>query len=427
MTHIIKRPERRKGDNEMNKAIILTRMYAGEYLKNNIGHEIINLFRDDKGKNYIYINEDGKITPQFNDNVHAIFLVSWVEKGVMEILAKAEDLEQVLYKTNNIDEESSRQIKFIESHDIKYGGVLLHKVYGEKKAEKICITFKTNKLRKVKEPLYLIQDKTKLDMYKKQKYIFLPEPHFSSQSLKIYYSEKELPKDYKILKETLENNTLWQGNNTTKQLDINNGNLMRQSHNFLSIIKKEDDELVFSNIMAYLFEQNKILFMEFAKKVLNIKFSNKFTVYREKDNIDLWIEDDSSIIIIENKIKSKINGAKYDIYNKKNQSQLSKYYKNAQKEANENGKKLHCFIFSPNYNLINLEDYESGKHYSLIKYSQIHNFYFSNAGRMLHTNYAREFIEALELHSKTSAEYNFEIMRNRLISKIRGILDNSHL
>ena len=105
----------------MNEAIILTRMYAGEYLKNNIGHEIINLFRDDKGKNYIYINEDGKITPQFNDNVHAIFLVSWVEKGVMEILAKAEDLEQVLYKTNNIDEESSRQIKFIESHDIKYG------------------------------------------------------------------------------------------------------------------------------------------------------------------------------------------------------------------------------------------------------------------------------------------------------------------
>lgn len=38
--------------------IILNRMYAGSYLDEdeNIGHEVINLFRDDNGSNYIYIN-----------------------------------------------------------------------------------------------------------------------------------------------------------------------------------------------------------------------------------------------------------------------------------------------------------------------------------------------------------------------------------
>ena len=40
----------------MENVIILTRMYVGSYLQNHIGHEIINLFRDDNGDNYIYIN-----------------------------------------------------------------------------------------------------------------------------------------------------------------------------------------------------------------------------------------------------------------------------------------------------------------------------------------------------------------------------------
>ena len=31
-------------------------MYVGSYLEENIGHEVINLFRDDHGNNYIYVN-----------------------------------------------------------------------------------------------------------------------------------------------------------------------------------------------------------------------------------------------------------------------------------------------------------------------------------------------------------------------------------
>ncbi len=37
--------------------IILSRMYAGSYLKDKIGHEVINMFRADNGKNYVYISE----------------------------------------------------------------------------------------------------------------------------------------------------------------------------------------------------------------------------------------------------------------------------------------------------------------------------------------------------------------------------------
>ena len=46
---------------EKDSVIILTKMYVGEYHEENIGHEVINLFKSDNGNNYIYVNKDGRI------------------------------------------------------------------------------------------------------------------------------------------------------------------------------------------------------------------------------------------------------------------------------------------------------------------------------------------------------------------------------
>lgn len=37
------------------ETIIIERMYAGKYIDDNIGHEIINTFKTDNDENYIYI------------------------------------------------------------------------------------------------------------------------------------------------------------------------------------------------------------------------------------------------------------------------------------------------------------------------------------------------------------------------------------
>ena len=63
-------------------AIILNKMYVGSYLQNNIGHEVINLFKADNGNNYIYVNKDGKTS---QENNKAVLLVRNVEEGVVEI------------------------------------------------------------------------------------------------------------------------------------------------------------------------------------------------------------------------------------------------------------------------------------------------------------------------------------------------------
>lgn len=408
----------------MNEVVILSRMYAGGYLQDKIGHEVINLFRADNGGNYIYINEDGRINPQYNDSVRAVLLVKYVEPGVMEVIAKAEGLKQILYKTGDVQEESSNQVSYVDNNHITYGGVPLYKVYTDGTIDdRIVITFQVEKLRKVKKPFYLIEDAQKVFAY--DSFCHLPERHFSKQRLKMYYPKESFPQDYRLLEDTINNEAIWEANNTTEKLDVNNDGGWQRHSSFLSIIKKEYDELVFSNMLAYFFEQNRQVFVEFTRDVLKIEsFSKQFKIIREsKYNIDLWIEDENTVIIIENKIKSKINGVSHDIYGEKIQSQLSKYYREAKKECRD--KEIHCFIFSPDYNSINLEKYESGDYYKIVKYSQIYDFYMKYAGRMLHTSYFCEFVDAISLHSSTIDNSNFEIMKSRFISAISRIKDNA--
>ena len=57
-----------------NDCYIINRMYAGDYIGGtNIGHEIINLFSDDHGDNYIYVNSDGIIDPNSMTKSKALF------------------------------------------------------------------------------------------------------------------------------------------------------------------------------------------------------------------------------------------------------------------------------------------------------------------------------------------------------------------
>ena len=50
------------------KEIVISRMYSGEYLDANLGHEVINLFKADDGKHYIYLNHDGRYSNKHVNN-----------------------------------------------------------------------------------------------------------------------------------------------------------------------------------------------------------------------------------------------------------------------------------------------------------------------------------------------------------------------
>ena len=397
--------------------IILNRMYAGSYLDEdeNIGHEVINLFKDDNGSNYIYINKDGTINKEANDNVKAILLVKHVEKGVLEVVAKAENLKQIYYKN---EEAINIQNEYIKKHKITYGDVLLSDIYKNGYDEPI-ITFKSDKLRTAKKPVFLINDENK--QYKYKNSYFLSEKNFSTQSLKMYYPKNKYPQDYKVLKDLIDDTDsgIWNKKNTTKKIDLDEIYTYDSHEGFLSIINKEDDELVISNLFSYIFEQERGVFKDFAKEVLGIDdFKTNYTIFRERANIDLMIENEDTAIIIENKIKSKINGEESEVSGEI-ESQLSKYVEYAMdKYRDYDEDHLKFYIFAPDYNQINLGKYKWGGKYKIINYSQIYKFYCKNACKMLNTEYFKEFLIALEIHKESTDNTNFKKMKKQFMESI---------
>ena len=332
------------------KEIMLNRLYAGDYLKTegNIGHEIINLFKDDNGNNFIYAMSDGFIQNEHDNRVETILLVQQVQKSTFQILAKAEGVTQILFQQGNIDKLHEEQVNYVKNQNITYGGVRLdtllqENIYkGEKDSKKsVYVTFKVNNVIKPIKPIYLT-DKNGEANNKINKFM-LKKVNFAKTSLKMYYEEGS--DAYKTLKCIINNKKLWEQNNTTEKINPNL-NVDNNKINFLSIIKKEYDELVFSNLLAYYFLLNKPMFVKFCKEVLKIKtMSENFKITREADDIDVLIEEYKNVIVIENKIKSGIHGKEHDVYSDKIQSQLCKYYDIANNMAN--GRKVKCFIFSP--------------------------------------------------------------------------------
>ena len=62
---------------EQNKGtgIVLNRMYVGEYLSDNIGHEVINLFKADNGRHYLYLNSRGNRSSIVGNSVFLLLYI----------------------------------------------------------------------------------------------------------------------------------------------------------------------------------------------------------------------------------------------------------------------------------------------------------------------------------------------------------------
>lgn len=404
--------------------IITNRMYCGGYLLEgeNIGHEVINVYKDDNGDHYIYINDDGKINTKYdkyNDNNIVILLTRYFSKGTYQIIAKAK-VESVVYNKEGLG-------------SLKYGGKELKSIYenntyhGKKQnsEDTIYATYKVQEFRRPKNSLYITDDKNIAASACGCVYFIYTEKGFSKQSQKQYFkpcgkedcacvenpckkeqcekmqcSEKKCCKkecSYNDLYELINNDALWNNSDDSKKVETPTEEI-RRSDNFMSIIKKADDELSWSNLLAYIFESNKDVFCDFVKEKWGIKLEKNFTLLREKNNIDMLIFDNNNVIVIENKIKSGINGIKKKNDNNEIVSQLSTYFDNINNDFEE--RKKNFIILMPDYKVISLDIYKNGKDYKPLKYSDIKKHYEQKRCNMEGVNYFNEFLAAIEKQSR---------------------------
>lgn len=177
-----------------------------------------------------------------------------------------------------------------------------------------------------------------------------------------------------------------------------------------------------SNWIAYYLDNDRDLLGNFVKEILKIKTFNpqQAKIIREYHNIDLWIEDPENIIVIENKIKSGINGVnkeRHDLKDKNIQSQLSKYVNYVDKNKEE-GQTAYYFIFLPNYSYSgeNLSAYTNGNQYTIKRYKELSDFFEKTDCDL---DYYEDFRRAIKKHSFEREKDMLEITNEKMIQTIR--------
>lgn len=384
--------------------ILLNKMYTGSYTTtaDDIGHEIINFFKTDIGENYVYILPYGGVGSTHNDQISHILFTGAQKEGKFEILAKVVGHEQIFRHGNRGNSDTHReQIRYIIANNIQYGGKYLHEILKNNTGndEATYVSFKAQKIIRARKPIVIDQSK----------------PEFSEINLqrsKGYVMEGIA---YNKLVEMIEDPSLWEDDDTTKPVDVTKYT-MRDNTNFLQLIRKEYDETIFTNLFHYYLSHSDVLRNLFVTEFLGVP-GDEYSVEREKvasekpktedgaedskrnmDRMDLWLEGKNNIVIIENKIKSGINGSRHDINGKLVRSQLSAYYD----YASSKGKDVYCFIFAPNYNEIDTEKDLYLEKYKIVRYSEIYDFFknpdfvdlFKDDPFGLYT----QFVSALSMH-----------------------------
>ncbi|MFR9514363.1 MAG: PD-(D/E)XK nuclease family protein [Rikenellaceae bacterium] len=338
------------------KIIALNKMYSGDYLKEgNLGHEIINLYKSDNGNNYIYLLSSGKIDKKHSGRIECVLLVRGVGGHRLEIIGKATGLEEVYGKKD--------QKEYILDNDIRYAGVLLSDIFSANKShQEICITFKADSVVKPAKPIY-IQYSAGLD----EETPMLIEVNQARQSPRQFISE-EHTHDYKTLAEIIGNKELW-GEEVGCVNTTGAGDTLPTT--MFDICGISYSELAYSHALHYFLSSDEEFAQAFVKNVLGIKegLVGQHKVYREWHNIDIFIEDSNKAIIIENKIKSSINGVFIDGQKRKRDSQLDRYITTV--EDKRQGKTISPFLLAPNYNKIDISDYNKSVHKSVTSSTSI--------------------------------------------------------
>lgn len=139
-----------------------------------------------------------------------------------------------------------------------------------------------------------------------------------------------------------------------------------------------------------------------------------FTVVRESNhNVDLWVEDERHVVVIENEIRSGVNGL-----DGRGGSQLAKYRAAAEGYARSCGKSVHLYVFAPDHNRLDLGRYDPDRAWRVVPYSAIYGFFASHAASYIADRYFPEFLRGLERQSLTMSELNLRTMRTRFMRKI---------
>ena len=405
---------------DKERCILVIKMYNGDYLNegSNIGHEVINLFRADNGRHYIYCLPGGTIGVSKDGKVTDILLVQNVGNNTLKVLARINNIssDQHIAKHCKFSKEEIQQhvINYALEQNVTYNQKPISSIFvankykSEQDISSVNFTFEVES-EQYREPLNDIYLTSKTGQYALSNTKFRQTEYFTS-------ANKE---DFRTLCALIDDDTIWQNEDTAPF--VNNRTPNPDRYTFLTLCHKEYDELSYSNMLAYYFENNPAILQDFVNKILGLSFKAPFSVKREYKHTDILIENaDGAAIILENKIKSGINGLSED-----GRNQLDKYVEEISRQYGlEN---TYGFVLCPNYNIIKISNYKNAANQHLIAryytkskenvipYTKLYDF-FSIYKENVNDKYYEDFLKALKLHSSKSDTTLRDIMLERFLA-----------
>jgi hypothetical protein len=407
------------------RPIILNHMFTGGYLGDNIGHEIINLFKADDGNNYIYLCKDGKYTRK--DLPKYVIQVRHHCTRTLEVISIAE-----------IESKITKQ----EIDNIKYGGVSIVDIFkeNEEQGTDTYITFKaTNVIKPTPDqPVYIAYEgnrvkvnistpfikptiilNEKVVVNGKEKYNF-----DVCEALRnyIYYNENQDSDYFKLnslIKNAFSNNIDWQPVSEQLGLTVKDSSKIYATPG--DIYGISNLELPYSNAFKFFIEKYPQLLSGIFGKIcsyFDMHRNYQITrIEREWRNIDILIEvDNELVIVIENKIFSDLNGKKENEI-----TQLDKYERIITKEDKYNAYNKIFILLLPDHNNINIDNYTN---WHKLFYSSVSS-YLDEFVKTNNDEQLKDFAEMVSRHS--DKDYNYSVMKRRFeraLIKAKSIIEN---
>ena len=386
-------------------------MFTGGYLGDNIGHEIINLFKADDGNNYIYLCKDGKYTRK--DLPKYVIQVRHHCTRTLEVISIAE-----------IESKITKQ----EIDNIKYGGVSIVDIFkeNEEQGTDTYITFKaTNVIKPTPDqPVYIAYEgnrvkvnistpfikptiilNEKVVVNGKEKYNF-----DVCEALRnyIYYNENQDSDYFKLnslIKNAFSNNIDWQPVSEQLGLTVKDSSKIYSTPG--DIYGISNLELPYSNAFKFFIEKYPQLLSGIFGKIcsyFDMHRNYQITrIEREWRNIDILIEvDNELVIVIENKIFSDLNGKKENEI-----TQLDEYERIITKEDKYNAYNKIFILLLPDHNNINIDNYTN---WHKLFYSSVSS-YLDEFVKTNNDEQLKDFAEMVSRHS--DKDYNYSVMKRR--------------
>lgn len=432
--------------------IVLNRMYVGDYLTNNLGHEVINLFKADNNCHYIYLNSTGNLAKEHSKKIGNMLFVKYFDKGLVEIIGMATGLEEVTgvamqlcrdRKFNGVDEEIwALQKEFIakEEGGIYYGGVSILDIFNDAEQQSIFVTYKAQKVCRIKSSIhrYIRYSNATENCganLPSDEVVQLEEHQQAKASLKQYIYPTE-SNDYAELLALINDNSLW---DDVKK--VNPRSLFMKSVRKVSlfdICQIQNDENIFSNALAYFMERPEYfnLWEAFFAKY-GIRLSGKLSVTREESakiedekwdhdskpnggRVDLIIRDSQNIIVIENKIKSDINTKATDGVDITQLNRYVNYIEWVVKTKYQQKKPItHFIILTPKYNEPTIKDSSMKEIYKIITYADLYDFLYEHILNFYNDINFVAFFESMERHThKNVNDYLYNEMLEKFYQRI---------